>query len=280
MNGPLPVFSTRRDLLVTSVFERHPNVALNLLSARSTGCSARILLMSERGHPFEDSFLLLCSLLEIEIAFFDFTAGFHTDIYRSEWLLEWLSPRVSEFDRVFYCDAFDAFFQRDPFENIVHRGLMTFVTEGVRIADQLGNLELIEKCFGHAAAVEVSERPLICSGTVAGDSKVYVKYLRYLTENLTRWHSCVIDQPQINYLVWSGELEKAGIGFRTEGCNGTVNSMYYCPRHKIAFEKDFFDVSENAGFVNNAVMHHYKGWPSIVRNYYKRCRMVAPRSWT
>jgi hypothetical protein len=277
---PHRTFSTPRDLIVTSIFQRHPNVALTLLSIRSTGCMARVLLMAEAEHPFDAPFLRLCSDLDVQVAFFDYTPGFHTDIYRSEWLLGWLSPRVSEFDRVFYIDAFDAFFQMDPFEHLVVKGMMTFVTEGVTIGNQPGNFEMIETCFGKPVAVALSDRELICSGSLAGDPISYVKYLKILTENLTRWHSCETDQQQINVLVWSGELEKVGVGFRTEGCNGTVNSMYYCPRYKIDIGGGFFDLSENSMFVNNAVMHHYKGWPSVVKNYYERCGMKRPKRWT
>jgi hypothetical protein len=129
-------------------------------------------------------------------------------------------------------------------------------------------------------AVAISGRELICSGSVAGDVTAYIKYLRVLTGNLSRWHSCENDQQQINVLAWTGELEKAGIRFKTEGCDGTVNSMYYCPRKRIDIGKGFFDLSENEGFVNNAVLHHYKGWPSVVKNYYERCGMKRPRKWT
>jgi hypothetical protein len=180
--------------------------------------------------------------------------------------------RVSEFERVLFFDAFDAFFQLDPFEHLVKPGLMTFVGEGITIANQTGNFGMIRECFGQAAAVAVSPFVLICSGTVAGAADVFVKYLRFLTGNITRWHGCLIDQPQINYLAWSGAFELAGIPFRFENCNGTVNSMYYCSRHKIPFGDGFFDIAENKSVVNTAVIHHYLGWPSVVRNVRARCR--------
>jgi hypothetical protein len=282
MHRPQRVFSTRRDLVATSVFQRHPNVRVNLLSIRSTGCNARILLLAETGHAFEDAFLSLCAFLEVEIALFNYTPGFHTDIYRSEWLLAWLAPRAAEFDRVFYIDAFDAFFQMDPFDHLVEKGLMTFVSEGPTIENQPSNFRMIAACFGRAVAVAVSPYELICSGSVAGDVTAYVKYLRVLTENLTRWHSpaCANDQQQINGLAWTGELAKAGVRFRIEGCNGTVNSMYNCRWNKIDIGNGFFDLSENKRFVNNAVMHHYKQWEWVVKNYYERCGMELPAQWT
>jgi hypothetical protein len=276
MNRPKRVFSNRRDLLVTCLIGRHVNALINLMSIRSTGCQARILIMTEKGHQFDSVFLEMASVLEVEFAYFVFSPALLTDSQRSEWLLEWLSVRVHDFDRIFFFDAYDVFFQSDPFEHLVEPGLMTFVGEGVLLRDQVGNFGAVKDLFGPDVAAAMARYPVLCSGTVAGDPVTFVRYLRVLMRNGTLWRS-TFDQTQLNYWAWMGGFEAAGVRFRVEHCNGTINSMYYCPRSKVFFLRDLFDVSENPEFVNNAVMHHYKGWPSIVRNYYKRCGIRPPR---
>jgi hypothetical protein len=275
MSRPLPVFSTSRDLFVTSVFQRHTNLDLNFLSLRSTGTPGRILLLAEEGHFFEPEFSGLLALLEVEVAVFPFVAGFHPDVYRSEWLLQYLEKRVGEFDRVFYFDAFDVFFQRDPFDRLVMADHMTFVSEGLKLREQHNNMEMIAGCFGKEAAISAGPNPLICSGTVAGDARVYVEYLKVLTGNLTRWHGCPTDQQQINHLVWNGGLTEAGIKFQVLGCDGPVNSMYFCWKHRLRFDGELFDISENAVELNTAVAHHFRRWGDIVRNYFDRCGLVV-----
>jgi hypothetical protein len=273
MSSPLRVFSTSRDLLVTSVYRVHPHLAVNLLSIRSTGCAARVLVMAERGHRFEPAFLRHCRLLAVEVAYFRASGRRHTDFFRAVWLLEWLTAHAAEVDRVFYFDAFDAFFQRDPFEHIVAPGRMTFIEEGIPIGRQAGNRRQIAACLGQHAIAAVAEKSVICSGTVAGETDAFLRYLRLLLANATRWEACTVDQPQINWIVWSGEIERAGIPFRIEGCNGTVNSMVYCKRIRLPFDGDAFDISDNPEVLNNAVVHHYKAWRWATKNFYNRCGM-------
>jgi hypothetical protein len=271
MSFPLPVFSTSRDLLVTSVFRRHTHLAVNLLSIRSTGCAARVLILAEHGHSFEPKFLILCRTLEVEIEYFEARGRYHTDFFRMRWLLSWLTDHVKEVNRIFYFDAFDVFFQRDPFDRLVDPGRMTFISEGVLIRKHQWNWDWIRNCIGEKEVLAVQNNEIICSGTVAGDGDVFLRYLRLLASNETLWTSCVVDQPQINFLVWTGKLDEAGIPWKVLGCAGNVNSMYYCPKHRIYFEDGMFDISENEVNMTSPAVHHYKAWRGVVNNFYRRC---------
>jgi hypothetical protein len=213
----------------------------------------------------------LLTALEVEIAFFPYRGRFHPDIYRSEWLLVFLEAHIGEFDRLFFFDAFDVFFQRDPFDRLVSPGEITFVTEGIRIREHRRNTQILAACVGDAAALEAGPNPLLCSGTVAGDARAFIPYLKVLTRNLTRWHGCPNDQPQINHLAWNRVLEKAGITFRVVGCPGPVNSMIFCGKHQLKFDGELFDISDNSTTLSTAVTHHYQTWPVVERNYHARC---------
>jgi hypothetical protein len=230
--------------------------------------------MAEQGHPFNPAFLNHCKLLNVEIAYFRTKGRRHTDFFRAVWLHRWLTKHSAEVDRLFYFDAFDVFFQRDPFEHLVEPGTMTFIGEGVLIREQWGNRKQIRNCLGQYAIEAVEDNTVVCSGTVAGSVDMFIKYLELLLSNITRWNVCSVDQPQLNWLLWSGEMERAGIRFRIEGCNGTVNSMVYCEKVKLEFEGGFFDISDNPERVNNAVVHHYKGWDWATKNFYERCGMI------
>jgi hypothetical protein len=276
MREPQYCFSGPTDVVVTSVAGRHDNLLVNLMSLRSTLFAGRVVVMHEEGHVFEDELMAEARAMRVELVAFAINWSFHTDVSRAEWMLAWLRPRVGEVSRVFYVDAFDAFYQGDPFEGISTREEMVFVGEGIQIRDQKGNVELIDQCFGAGVAQGLGEHELLCSGTVVGHVRAFVQWLELLIGDPGRWRVCRLDQPQINWLLWTGAATNAGLQWRVLGCDGPANSMYFCPRHRIEIGNGFFDVSANATRPVNAIIHHYLGWPSIVRNNYRRCKRSPP----
>jgi hypothetical protein len=232
--------------------------------------------MHETGHVFSPSFLELCLALEVEFMECSINTSFHTDFFRALYLQQWLESRLNEIDRVFYFDAFDAFFQRDPFENLIVGGSMTFVGEGMTVRHQWGNYRWLRGCIGFDVAEAMLDFPVICSGTVAGDARIYYQFLGVLLSNLTLWRSCTYDQPQINFLVWSGAFERAGVPSQILGCNGSVNGMVECPADRIYFDGQLFDVASGSTGRPSAVIHHYNKRKEILRNCYARCGVDLP----
>jgi hypothetical protein len=271
-----PSFSTRRDVAITCAITRHAHLGINLLSIRSSGCRSRIVLLTESNHSFDADFRRIVALTQTEIFYFVWNKSMyrHTDLARILWFYEWLVPREVEIDRVFWFDAFDVFFQSDPFRTLVAPDMMTFISEEVRIKNEPVNYGWIQNCFGRQGAERVKYGRVICFGTVGGASSAFVKFLRFLVGNRTQWFSCLIDQAQLNYYVHGGFMERNGIKYQIQGCNGTVLSLSFCPRMKVHFQHQgnwFFEASSERGRVTPAAVHHYKDLPAMVRNFYRRC---------
>jgi hypothetical protein len=227
--------------------------------------------MHEVGHVFPPSLLQLYQILEVEFTECEINQTFHTDFFRAFYLRQWLETRLDKFDRIFYFDAYDVFFQSDPFQRLVFPGSMTFVEEGVTVRHQYGNFRWIRNCIGPHVAEAMLDFPVICSGTVAGDTRAFYQYLVVLLSNASLWAACRFDQPQINYLAWSGEFERAGVPYQVQGCNGTVNGIIECPVNQHYFDGPLFDVAVSESDLPSPVAHHYPKKDPILRNYYARC---------
>jgi hypothetical protein len=269
-------YSSRRDIAVTCAIRKHPYLGVNLMSIRSCGCRARIIVLVEYGHTFDEYFDRIVDFTNAEVYSFVWNQTYyrHTDLARMIWLYDWLYEHRKEIDRVFWFDAFDVFFQSDPFKTLVAPGKMTFISEGVRIEKSRTNYNWIRQCYGKKGAESVKNGWVLCFGTVGGHIDAYLKFLYFMTGNRTRWFGCGLDQPQLNYYVHNGEVSKAGIEYQVQHCNGTVLSMSFCNRHKVHWTyegRDFFDMSDSTTDVTAAVVHHYKHFSDVTRTYHQRC---------
>jgi hypothetical protein len=273
---PRPSFSNGRDLAITAAIGKHSHLGVNLLSLTSSGCRARIVLLTEIGHLFDARFLRIARLTGTEIFRFPWnkTVHRHTDLARVIWFYEWLAPRREQFDRIFWFDAFDVFFQSDPFRTLISPNKMTFISEDVLIKYERTNYKWIRSCFGTAGAEAVKHGRVICFGTVGGTTDVFLRFLAFMVGNRTQWFQCLLDQPQLNYYVHTGALAQQGIEYQFQGCNSTVLSLSFCPRMKVHFtyqNNRFFELSSDANVVTSAVVHHYKAIKGSLKNYYRRC---------
>jgi hypothetical protein len=249
---------------------------LNLVSVRASGCSARIIVLLDREHVFDERFNQTLELTHAETCFFNWSKSIYryTDLARVVWFYEWLQCHKSEVERIFWFDAFDVFFQSDPFETLITPGKMTFISEGIQIRESTVNFGWISHCFGEGSALSVQNESVLCFGTIGGTTDAFLKFLNFLVENKTRWFSCNLDQPQLNYYFHTGALRKVGIEAEIQHCNGTVLSLSFCPRIRVPFQQSstFFDMSAHENYVTAAVVHHYKHFIDITRNYQERCK--------
>jgi hypothetical protein len=270
-------YSTRRDAVVTVAIEKEIRMDVNLMSIRSAGCRARIIVMVDKGHRFRGRVRRVIQWTGTEIFRFAWNRSYyrHTDLGRSIWLYEWLQSHRREVDRIFWFDAFDVFFQSDPFKSLVSPGKMTFISEGIPLARSPRNMKLKRNCYGREGALAVRDGLVLCFGTIGGDIESYLKFLRFMVGNRTQWFGCNLDQPQLNYYLHTGAIERAGIKYEIQGCGGTVLSMSFCPRGRNYFDhggRKFFDMTNN-GTATSAVVHHYKVNRGVVKNYKRRCIM-------
>jgi hypothetical protein len=216
-------------------------------------------------------------LTEAESYFFEWDISIykHTDLARIEWLYMWIRDHLGEIDRIFWFDAFDVFFQRDPFQTLISPGKMTFISEGIWVKYSKENRQWIDDCFGKGKWRSFKRGFVLCFGTVGGTSGVFLNFLHFLVGNRTQWFSCNLDQPRLNYYFHTGAFAAAGIEAEVQHCNGTVFSLSFCgKRKKVPFEyfgHKFYDISGEGLKDIPAVVHHYKAFGDIVQIYSERC---------
>jgi hypothetical protein len=266
-----------RDVVYTSAIGIHTRLACFLLSIRSSGCRARIIVLTDDGHEFDETYQRIFTLTKTELYKFSWNSTYygHTDVARGLLLYEWLLKHRTEIDRVFSCDAFDSFFQSDPFKTLIVQGKMTFISEGRLLSSCPVNLKWLIDCFGEEKAQSVKHNWVLCFGTIGGSINAYIKFLEFMTGNRTRWFGCRIDQGQLNYFVHSGALTRAGIDYEIQHCNQTVLSMFQCRWRRISFfhnRKIYYDISTNRKFVTAAVVHLLTSYGPVIQNYLNRCR--------
>jgi hypothetical protein len=141
--------------------------------------------------------------------------------YRYRYYLEYLAPRVQDYEYVMLSDARDVFFQRDishfPFDSDVD---MFFAQEEKLIGECPINSGWILDLYGAECLSELKTRPVLCSGTTIGSPKAIIKYLNAMIEHVervdTEFHNRFgylggIDQGIHNFLFYKGVLTELHI---------------------------------------------------------------------
>ena len=84
-----------------------------------------------------------------------------------------------DYDNVLLCDSRDIYFQGNPFE-FNYKGPINFFLEDYQIKDCPYNSNWLIKTYGKAAFDDISDKTILCSGTVLGSSKEIKEYLSLL----------------------------------------------------------------------------------------------------
>jgi hypothetical protein len=234
---PPPPNSSSRDVVFLYGTSYHPGIELALRSFHATGCRARVVLfMSPSFRLSSDKRKLLQSLNVEAIP----NCGArppqtvvvpHMTRYHYEY--DWLTNHGGEIDRVLHTDAYDIFFQGDPFADAIKREYLSFVIEPHFIRSCGWNLNWFERCFGPVPEL-FKNSFIICSGSIGGNADYYRRLIGLML-NTSQWRTCYKpskDQPILNYLVWSGQASRAGINYRFVGCDGGMMTLQWCVVNK------------------------------------------------
>jgi hypothetical protein len=186
---------------------------------------------------------------------------------------DWLTDHLGEVDRILHTDAYDVFFQTDPFVDVVNRDYLSFVVEPHFIRACGWNLNWFEQCFGKTVN-RFKNNFIICSGSICGNADYYRKLVGMML-NTSQWESCYApskDQPILNYLVWSGQVRDAGIKYRFTGCDGGMMTLQWCV---VNGEVRFNDAGQVLSPSNKvpAYLHQYPRLPSLQSYLFRSCRM-------
>lgn len=274
--SPQTTSSIRDIIFVVAVF-KNTNLAENILSIRSSGCRARILLMVEHNHTFDDALMEVITYTETEILYNDF--GVHmkdsqerylADELRLVWMRDWLNQHRSEVDRCLLADAFDVFYARDPFGTIVNNETLTFFSEDLTLDEDDVNLGWIQQCYGDSGAAAVGAEQIVCSGTVAGPVTEFFSYLDLMLHGNESKIDCVQDQAQLLYMLHTGYFDRHGLKYEIKGCLDVV-AMHNCGWKA----RDISDAKEILNWQGEVpvLVHQYTHLPFLRGNIQKVCNV-------
>jgi len=186
---------------------------------------------------------------------------------RYEIFLEFLENK--NYENILCCDSRDIYFQSNPFD-FNYKGEINFFLEDKKIKECPYNSNWIIKTYGKEIFDSISDKTILCSGTVLGSCKKIKEYLHLIKTNISKFkykrklkysltfridpegRGC--DQGHANYLVHKNLIKNIHFYSNSSGPFATV---FYLK--KITFNKKY----ELINSLNEpyAVVHQYdKKW--------------------
>lgn len=290
INSSTRVSSTRRDVVLLFATNFAPGLELCIKSLRSTGSECRIVLFCSPGFVFSRYLQRLLKAMKVEVVpdcFETKQRAYVPHMLRFEYELDWLKKHQKggkssnktinsnlysiddddddSLDRVLHTDSFDVFFQGDPFEYIPHDSL-TFVVEPHQFRSCGWNLGWLTECYEGAVVNRMTHNFIICSGSIAGSIDHYIKLLELMIKQ-SAWSRCYkpsMDQPILNYLVWSGNVANEGIKYRLTGCDDGFLTVQWC----VLENKPLYNV-------HGQIISQMKSVPSYIHQYNRLIPMMT-----
>lgn len=165
---------------------------------------------------------------------------------RYEFFLNYINNK--EFNNILLCDARDIYFQENPFK-YNFTGSINFFLEDYKIGNCPYNSNWIIKTYGRSELEKISNKTILCSGTVLGKFERVQEYLKLMTTHIEKFkykknfkyfvtlrtdpegRGC--DQGHANYIVHKEIIKNIKFYSNSEGPFATV---FYLK--KIRFNKD------------------------------------------
>ena len=91
-----------------------------------------------------------------------------------------------KYKNIFFCDARDIYFQRDPFK-YKYKGEINFFLEGRKIKDCQFATEWITKTYGEDIYKNISDEIISCGGTIMGTHSGMESFLRLMIEHTKKY---------------------------------------------------------------------------------------------
>lgn len=134
-------------------------------------------------------------------------------------------PFFTECLQVFLTDVRDVIFQDSPFSLPLTTDF-EFFTEPEKIKNSFVNRGWLQERYGVAEAYAIEDKNIICSGTIRttmAGAKVVVRHMIMESEKLKATGRSPLDQPMLNYLVYSGAFFNYRIFNNGEGAVDTLH---------------------------------------------------------
>ena len=247
---------------------------LSISSLRKTGCKCRIILFISK--TFEINRFLINFFVQNNVEVISNSddsrqRGYAPHMLRYEFEYLWLLNHTDEVDRVLHSDAFDVFFQGDPFTRAIDNKSITFVIEPHQLRSCGWNIAWMNQCYGDIGVNMFRHNFIICSGSISGPSSEYLKFLEVLISQ-PEWSSCwgtSLDQPIVNYIVWSGKLTQNGIKYKFTGCDDGFFTMQWCVLDSNILYNEYNQIISTEGSVPSYI-HQYNRYPELEARLKKR----------
>lgn len=271
--------STKRDVVLAAALTALKRVEYFLRTLRTTGTNARVILFLDAEKTATPEWRRFFSACDIEPVFVNETSQVLRDspkLTRYYYYYQWLKDHIDEVDRVIHTDTFDVIFQSDPFIPYLDASKLYFTFEPVTIGDSGWTSSWIRQCYGSKFISRYGDRAVSCSGVTAGGAKPFLTYLSVMLNNPT-WPACYghsLDQAHHNYLLYTGEFEKAGLDILSLDCNSPFLTMHFCcKRAKCRVDENGIVFGNNTESAP-VLVHQYNRW----KNLTKRNSNFCPRS--
>lgn len=270
--SPQQSYSTKRDVTITSVFYHQRNLALNLLSIRQSGCEATIVVLADNSVHFQGNLNYIINELDVIVVRSSIAIHnrYSTDMTRTYFVVNYLKQNREKYDRVFFFDSFDVFFERDPFQYFTEKKVYLFQESLVTINQDYWDRIWIVNCYNEESLKIVGDQFFVCSGTVgSGSIDEFIKLYTILDAE-KKWRICKVDQGPLNYLLYSGKLKENNLNYHVFNHTGPVLTLNLAI--KFYTEVNGFMFVLNALNMTPAVIHQTKNFPKIQRSLYDRCK--------
>ncbi|OHT06256.1 hypothetical protein TRFO_25742 [Tritrichomonas foetus] len=270
-------FSTPRDLAITTVIYGEKHVPLNLFSIRQGGCQASIVVIVNADIKLQRETIKVMNCLQVKLVKCPFTPKMreqHNVVLRSMLLANYVRLYIDYYDRVFFFDAFDVFFNADPFEYFIGDNLFLFQESMGNINQNCYNNMWVKECFGDEGFQRVKSFRFLCAGTVGGTARRFVEFYD-LMRSTPNWSYCRIDQGQINYWVYVGLLDQMKIPFTLFSHFGPVQTLMLGPKYYNYYYNDTSLVYMTNGANKTVpIIHQTKSVKNVQEGLYARCNMT------
>ncbi|KAK8845678.1 hypothetical protein M9Y10_020596 [Tritrichomonas musculus] len=282
-------YSTSHDLCIVPIFGSGKlfNFNLNLFSVRKSGCAATIILLNDNSSILTQESRQLISLFDIKVIkgiCRDEKLLRHFDFFRDKFLyyvLRYFQMQMDDnpkiiYNRVFFYDGFDVYFEKDPFRYFSDADTVYFFQEAeLHIRDNPFNSYGVYSCFDWKGLRKIRNYPIICSGTMAaGSVSAFLKFFDYFVHaKFFSTEKCAFDQGALNYVIHAGVLKKNGIKYHVFPPDGPVATCKIGPvmnGTKFCGESNYTFLQSQNSMHEYEVLHQYTKLPFINSEYIRK----------
>ena len=172
-------------------------------------------LISTKDHSLKKKLQIYnCKFHEVRVHKYD------VQLKRYKYFLEILK-KSNNYNKVFFCDCRDIYFQSNPFE-YEYKGGINFFQEDIKFNECIYNTRWMIKTFGQKVYDELSDKTVCCGGTVLGTVDNMIKWLNLMNTLVLKYTF----QKRLKYLL-TFRRDKNGRGCDQAHGNYIANKNYF-----------------------------------------------------